>query len=217
MDSEGDDEILKTFAAGNDIDHPSIKVDSKTGEAAPTAPTTDVAAELRAEGGVTQGELLRQEQRAGVVPVAQLSSNRGDTDGLGEEDEAPHARGPDEIGMEDTGPQASGHAAVGSGLNVSMKGIDVDAAVGRKEVPVSPKRDADEEIGGQEKKVKDGDEEMGDEVELVDVDGRKEGEGVGEKGENKGVDAVDGSVIRISCAQTAVHACIVWRKLGFAA
>ncbi|EPE32419.1 hypothetical protein GLAREA_07552 [Glarea lozoyensis ATCC 20868] len=161
--------------------------------AAPTAPTTDVAAELRAEGGVTQGELLRQEQRAGVVPVAQLSSNRGDTDGLGEEDEAPHARGPDEIGMEDTGPQASGHAAVGSGLNVSMKGIDVDAAVGRKEVPVSPKRDADEEIGGQEKKVKDGDEEMGDEVELVDVDGRKEGEGVGEKGENKGVDAVDGS------------------------
>ena len=52
---------------------------------------------LRAEGGVTQGELLRQEQRAGVVPVTQLS-HRGNVDGLGEVDELPHARGPEEIG-----------------------------------------------------------------------------------------------------------------------
>lgn len=50
---------------------------------------------LRAEGGVTQGELLRQEQRAGVVPVSQQT---GSLDGMGEEEEVPHARGPDEIG-----------------------------------------------------------------------------------------------------------------------
>jgi hypothetical protein len=176
------------------------------------APGADLSAELRAEGGVTQGELLRQEQRAGVVPVAQLVGNRGDSDGKGEEDETPHARGPDEIGMEDTGPQAGGKTSMQAGQNVSMKGIDVDAAVGRsadveeekvdeKEAPGTPKREAEDEIGGEEKKVRE-DVEMGeteeekDEVDLVDVDGKKEGEKkVGQEGENKGVDGVDGSTV----------------------
>jgi hypothetical protein len=65
-----------------------------------------LAAALRAEGGITQGELLRQEQRAGVVPAAQLVG-KGDESGMGEEDELPHARGPEEIGMEDVGPQGA--------------------------------------------------------------------------------------------------------------
>ncbi|KAK6612695.1 hypothetical protein H4I96_01908 [Botrytis cinerea] len=70
---------------------------------------------LRAEGGVTQGELLRQEQKAGVVPASQLRIQRepereertgkGDENGMGEDDEMPHARGPEEIGMEDMGPK----------------------------------------------------------------------------------------------------------------
>ena len=145
---------------------------------------------LRAEGGVTQGELLRQEQRAGVVPAAQLrEGNRGDTDGKGEEDEIPHARGPEEIGMEDMGPQAPGggqsERLVGGGM--AMQGIDVEAAVGRKltakseeeeEKPGTPKREADEEIGGESKKARSesGSEEEttkdkeGD-TELVDADG----------------------------------------------
>jgi hypothetical protein len=179
----------------------------------PTTPT-DLSSDLRAEGGVTQGELLRQEQRAGVVPVAQLVGNRGDSDGNGEDDETPHARGPDEIGMEDTGKQAGGQTAVGAGLNVSMKGIDVDAAVGRSadvdvegagEQPGTPKREAEEEIGGTEKKVKE-DVEMGEgdgnekkialEAVEVDVDGRTVGEKkVGEEGENKGADGVDASTV----------------------
>lgn len=147
--------------------------------------------------GVTQGELLRQEQRAGVVPVSQLSRNGGhqqhamqqqlqsqhadegehgegsdeeaggdeeprpmDEDGAApaegdgaaaeqdDEEEIPHARGPDEIGVGDTGPQTATTSSMGeSGLE--MQGIDVAAAVGRppeeEEHPEQPKKPEDEE------------------------------------------------------------------------
>jgi hypothetical protein len=162
--------------------------------------------------GVTQGELLRQEQRAGVVPVAQLEGLRGDSDGMGEEDELPHARGPDEIGMEDMGPQAAVSTSERTGPGMAMQGIDIEAAVGRKLVveedevkdehvedekskeetttrPATPKREAEEEIGGEEKRLK---EEVDEDVEIVDADGKTENEPkVGEQGENKGADAVD--------------------------
>ena len=112
--------------------------------------------------GVTQGELLRQEQRAGVVPVSQLSRGNnahhdapgratqddedgeertedgGDEDGKGEgdgeepqEEETPHARGPDEIGAGDIGPQSVSTSFVGEG-GLDSHDIDVEAAVGRK-------------------------------------------------------------------------------------
>ncbi|OBT65468.1 hypothetical protein VE03_04967 [Pseudogymnoascus sp. 23342-1-I1] len=123
---------------------------------------------LRAEGGVTQGELLRQEQRAGVVPATQLAHMQPHPNGDGEEDEAPHARGPEEIGMEDMGPQGPGN-----NLRHGIQGIDVEAAVGRKaeafegeeseDKPSTPKREADEEIQTSSKRVKDegdGDEDM---------------------------------------------------------
>ncbi|KFY12858.1 hypothetical protein V492_03626 [Pseudogymnoascus sp. VKM F-4246] len=124
---------------------------------------------LRAEGGVTQGELLRQEQRAGVVPATQLAHLQQHPNGDGEEDETPHARGPEEIGMEDMGPQGPGN-----NLRHGIQGIDVEAAVGRKadasegdeaeeEKPSTPKREADEEIQTSSKRVKDendADEEM---------------------------------------------------------
>jgi hypothetical protein len=159
---------------------------------------------LRAEGGVTQGELLRQEQRAGVVPAAQLrEGNRGDTDGKGEEDEIPHARGPEEIGMEDMGPQAPGggqsERLVGGGM--AMQGIDVEAAVGRKltskseeeEKPGTPKREADEEMGGESKRARSEsggseDEEVKKDTELVDAEGESK---ISENGE----DAVDTSTV----------------------
>ncbi|KAI1856865.1 uncharacterized protein JN550_013639 [Neoarthrinium moseri] len=147
--------------------------------------------------GVTQGELLRQEQRAGVVPVSQLASHHahhhpqqqlraapsasagpaaggaaapiapgtGQSEGApassdatastssiaaaeqavesgevvgtvagADEDEKPHARGPEEIGPEDMGPQREGSSATSyvGGPGVEMQGIDVEAAVGRK-------------------------------------------------------------------------------------
>lgn len=97
--------------------------------------------------GITQGELLRQEQRAGVVPVSQLTRSQassaageherpvdaeeGKWPPEDEEDEVPHARGPEEIGVGDTGPQGQTTSYMGEG-GVEMQNIDVEAAVGRK-------------------------------------------------------------------------------------
>lgn len=111
--------------------------------------------------GVTQGELLRQEQRAGVVPVSQLNRPLETLGGSGEEarrlrleeeprqtleddgaDESPHARGPEEIGMSDTGPQGRTTSFMG-GESVDVHDIDVEAAVGRKHEDEPGNADAD--------------------------------------------------------------------------
>lgn len=119
---------------------------------------------------ITQGELIRQEQRAGVVPVSQLArtgslvvtsssepaptaagAQTSDTtmaeaeepkdagteqpdEDMADEDEVPHARGPDVIGAADMGPQtpSSSTFSISGGGNVEVRGIDVEAAVGRK-------------------------------------------------------------------------------------
>ncbi|TVY42451.1 hypothetical protein LSUB1_G001744, partial [Lachnellula subtilissima] len=175
------------------------------------SPASGVDAILRAEGGVTQGELLRQEQRAGVVPATQLGvRGTGDSDGLGEENEAPHARGPEEIGMDDTGPQP---ALERTGAGIIRQGINVEAAVGRKaevkdededvkkedqlETPSTPKRDAEEEIGADGKRFKeDATADDDDDMVLVDADGRMEDvKKISEEGESKGSDAVDATTI----------------------
>ena len=96
---------------------------------------------MRDAGAVTQGELLRQEQQAGVVPVAHIHVGRqtrsatarglaeeGSTGGAvsastATEDEMPHVRGPNEVGVEDMGPQAAKSGTKG--------GFDVEAALGR--------------------------------------------------------------------------------------
>ncbi|KAM0259955.1 hypothetical protein ACHAQJ_003048 [Trichoderma viride] len=96
--------------------------------------------------GVTQGELLRQEQRAGIVPVSQLTKSHDMSAEGGrsaasddhpmdddEEEETPHARGPDEIGVGDTGLQSETTSLVGED-GVEMQGIDLEAAVGRKHI-----------------------------------------------------------------------------------
>lgn len=66
----------------------------------------------RADGAVTQGELMRMEQEAGVVPVNQNHHDRslertgaGAEDGLyvDEGDLLPHARGPEVVGSVDMG------------------------------------------------------------------------------------------------------------------
>lgn len=142
-------------------------ISSTRGESTTASSINDgVVASLRSEGGVTQGELLRQEQRAGVIPVTQLST-RGDSDGMGEEDEVPHARGPEEIGMEDIGTQTAGSGSERGGPKMAMQGIDVEAAVGRKvdvkevkkeeeaDTPGTPKREAEEELGPDPKRPKE--------------------------------------------------------------
>ncbi|EMD59539.1 hypothetical protein COCSADRAFT_126821 [Bipolaris sorokiniana ND90Pr] len=87
---------------------------------------------LPSTGPVTQGELLRQEQEAGIVlnnPHSITSNSAkttfGDVQGgpsimetVEGEEEVPHARGPEIIGMEDTGPQRDGK-------------LDIEGAIGR--------------------------------------------------------------------------------------
>jgi hypothetical protein len=205
------------------IETVSVSVNGVSSTTSPTSTTssdpTDLAAALRAEGGITQGELLRQEQRAGVVPAAQLMG-KGDSDGMGEEDELPHARGPEEIGMEDMGPQGGstterGGSAVSMG--VGMQGIDIEAAVGRRlpsdgtssqddeskvegeekvEAPTTPKREAEDELAGEGKKLKpDAEPEAKMEAmdaDTVDADGKAtDSSKISEEGENRGAVAID--------------------------
>lgn len=172
-------------------------VPSTRNEAAPLELSSDNSpTNLRMEGGVTQGELLRQEQRAGVVPVSQLEGNRGDSDGMGEEDEVPHARGPEEIGMEDMGPQGNGSATQRGGPGVAMQGIDIEAAVGRRAEkeqaeadeqenasPGTPKREAEEEIGAVEKRLKT-DETQGY-IDIADANNPVQETQVGSEGKDK--------------------------------
>ncbi|KAG5963886.1 hypothetical protein E4U58_003324 [Claviceps cyperi] len=49
------------------------------------------------------------------------------------EEETPHARGPDAIGIRETGPQGSTKNYVAEDGSVSMQNIDVEAALGRKQ------------------------------------------------------------------------------------
>lgn len=85
---------------------------------------------LPSTGPVTQGEILRQEQEAGIVlsnphsisPIPPISdAERASTiiDTVEPEEEVPHARGPEIIGMEDTGPQKQ------------SRGLNIEGAVGR--------------------------------------------------------------------------------------
>ncbi|KAK6431719.1 hypothetical protein LTR95_012119 [Oleoguttula sp. CCFEE 5521] len=104
----------------------SEQSDASTGSSAGSAGTMEGM--LREQGGVTQGELLRLEQEAGVVPVAQQRAGATGGTASGEEGEAPHARGPEEVGMEDMGPQHGGAGMLGTG-------IDLEAAVGRARSP----------------------------------------------------------------------------------
>ena len=113
---------------------------------------------LPSTGPVTQGEILRQEQEAGIVlnnpHSLTVNPNRtamgGDEDGgnvldtVEPEEEQPHARGPEFIGMEDTGPQhASGH-------------LDIEGAVGRPSIERSS-RSPQPPAGGKDEEMKDED------------------------------------------------------------
>jgi len=145
----------------------------------------------REAGAVTQGELLRQEQEAGVVPVAQTTSPQGrqtrsataataramaEGEGGMDELEHPHARGPDVVGMEDMGPQERGAA---------RGGFDVEAALGRS----VPNMEDKEEGGKEERKHGKEDED----VVITDADGKTEEDTrkADTSGENVGPDAVD--------------------------
>jgi hypothetical protein len=130
---------------------------SEQSDASTGSSTGSTEQQLREQGGVTQGELLRQEQEAGVIPVAQTTPRRtlmasgamavgreglagdasqeGNVEAMDDRpEEHPHARGPEIIGMEDMGPQ---HQPVGE------QRIDMQAAVGRSHSSPQPPAAAD--------------------------------------------------------------------------
>ncbi|KAI5272944.1 hypothetical protein E4T47_03820 [Aureobasidium subglaciale] len=133
----------------------TVSVSSNGGSASPQdEDTMSHEQHLRAEGGVTQGELLRQEQEAGIVPVGQevprrslmasgsLSAvGRGESTLAAEEEdgekpeEHAHARGPEEIGAEDMGPQDT---AIGL-----TRPLNMEAAAGRAKSPEVTRDDKD--------------------------------------------------------------------------
>lgn len=98
---------------------------------------------LPVTGPVTQGELLRQEQEAGIVlnnphtmTATPTRNTYGETEGghtivetVEGEEEVPHARGPEVIGMEDTGPQKQ------------TSSLDIEGAIGRPSVDKASKSD----------------------------------------------------------------------------
>ncbi|KAL8937482.1 MAG: hypothetical protein Q9211_003675 [Gyalolechia sp. 1 TL-2023] len=145
---------------------------------------------------VTQGELIRQEQQAGVVPVPMARSTapsamgRKAEDVQEDEDTIPHARGPEFIGMEDMGPQAPSNA-----------GFDAEAALGRKGEGEAPgTKNAPAKVEKEPEDDRDGD---GD-VEGVDADGNTERDekGAGSVGRNVGSDSISVARILVS-GQTA--------------
>ncbi|OCK77321.1 hypothetical protein K432DRAFT_358790 [Lepidopterella palustris CBS 459.81] len=157
-------------------------------------PTTMSDSSLREAGAITQGELLRQEQEAGVVPLSQNGPHArrnihstGDSGSHGAivesveaEDEPPHARGPEEIGIEDMGPQNS---------RTEGRVLDIEAAVGRP--AVKP-----EEQGGKgmDEEMKDAGtkgEQMEEDTVVVDADGKTEEETKVGEGDGEMSDTID--------------------------
>ena len=146
----------------------------------------------REDGAVTQGELIRQEQEAGIVPVSQTMSSRGvlgdGEDGeLDDGDNMPHARGPDMLGAEDIGL-------------VDGKKVEMHIGGGSPEVRVDKMQverveEASKARAGQGRSDAAGGDE---DIVLTDADGKTE-EQVEEKadasGANVGPDASDTAVV----------------------
>lgn len=144
--------VLSTMSPnGNSNASPATSPGSSNGSRSSNlnGPALSAEESLREAGAVTQGELLRLEQEAGVVPVSVATRNparstrsreaaaagedamsteenadaavEGQVDAETQE-EVPHARGPEEIGAEDVGP---GQERIGTG------NLDLEKAVGR--------------------------------------------------------------------------------------
>lgn len=147
---------------------------------APIATNSDPLVPERPEGAVTQGELIRMEQEAGVVPISAANAgpppmppgSGGDDDDEGMEvagtdmiastpsENVPHARGPDLVGAVDMGKVA---------------GRNVEVRIG------SPPQDGEPlaDVGEQQQQQPQGEGEDGD-YEMVDKDAMEVDEKTGE-------------------------------------
>ncbi|KAK5132150.1 hypothetical protein LTR08_000307 [Meristemomyces frigidus] len=176
---------------------------SEQSDASSSSSAESTEALLRQQGGVTQGELLRQEQEAGVVPVSQSGTRRSlvaagavavgreaaaALTGAAPASVARDAATRDDVAMDDPhpslppaeeSPHARGPEVVGvedMGLQRAYGGgLDMEAAVGRGRSPLPERAE-----GGAEVRVE------GD----VEMEGQRGGEGGGEAGDGEGSVAV---------------------------
>ncbi|KAL2000428.1 hypothetical protein VTN02DRAFT_3076 [Thermoascus thermophilus] len=138
---------------------------------------TDLLEEGHESGGVTQGELIRKEQEAGVVAVSQQQTHAHTSvvtaDGEAmetcasppAEEEVPHARGPPVLGVEDMGLQ--------DGKGVEMSLSNSGAAQGSVPGDQQPDLAAREE---ERKKGSNGDADGDGDIILGDVAGKEVGQ-----------------------------------------
>ncbi|KAK5945199.1 hypothetical protein PMZ80_002403 [Knufia obscura] len=169
----------------------------------------DTLAPGRSDGAVTQGELIRMEQEAGVVPVGHEDVHRIGDEGIeldleDEGDNVPHARGPDVVGTVDMG-KVSGEerqVRISSPPEESMNRVDANDA---QEVlsggTTASKADnsggsSDEFVRVEKEEVDDSSKKSDDgDIVLVDADGATEDafteEKADESGINVGADATD--------------------------
>lgn len=101
----------------------------------PTSVNGNILVPEREDGAVTQGELMRMEQEAGVIPVnlgpqttRTMAGAEDDVDLDDESEEMPHARGPDVVGAIDIG-KVDGRdvqVRIGSPPQVDRANVNVD-------------------------------------------------------------------------------------------
>lgn len=168
------------------------------------------AAEEGLQTNVTQGELIRQEQEAGITPIPIGSANNGrmtrslaaasagsgriangvttsTSEDVDEADEGPAAEEEETVharGPSMIGMEDMGPQAPGSGLERGI-GLEGPLGVSREGEPV----DGESKDDGEK-------EERGEDSVVADADGITEGDiGVSERGEGRGGDAVDSTAV----------------------
>lgn len=181
---------------------------------ASTSSSASTDAQLRDQGGVTQGELLRQEQEAGVVPVnpaghpmtprrtligggaaavgrdAPVTGMPTATTEVPMDEEQPHARGPDVIGMEDMGPQPHPIDSAGAVL-------DMEAAVGRgrSKSPQPPPASEGTDVKQEDESMGEDDQKPGRDPQDVEKEVEKLKEAMDREKEAEGKKDPDGDVM----------------------
>ncbi|KAH7390985.1 hypothetical protein DE146DRAFT_680038 [Phaeosphaeria sp. MPI-PUGE-AT-0046c] len=171
LQNRGQNELVSESTEMVDGPNGAGRIETRPDAAANTATSPNSVAQIASShpdgetlpstGPVTQGELLRQEQEAGIVlnnPHSLTTSPTRTTYGESEasggtildtveaEEEPPHARGPEEIGMEDTGPQKK------AGV------LDIEGAIGRPSLDRASKSPGPAAAEGKDEEMKDGSE-----------------------------------------------------------
>lgn len=159
----------------------------------PVDPPTNAFVPEREDGAVTQGELIRMEQEAGIVPASQtIGGGHVEAEGEGA-DTVPHARGPDVVGVEDMGLQDGKDVELQIGKEPSARADQAmreETKPGNEPAATDEVEDDEPKQGGARPSNGDGD------IVLTDADGKTDEESevkADTSGENVGPDGPDSS------------------------